>query len=133
MPSMTRGAKAALHTAAAAAVVALALTWQCGEAPAAAEFPFSEAARRGQKVFRLVCASCHNALDPHSDGLTGPAVARSSRELLQAKVLRGEYPPGYTPKRPGSAQMPAQPTLVERIDDLYAFLHEVPAAHEPAR
>ena len=37
------------------------------------------------------------------DGSVGPAVAGASRELIEAKVLRGEYPPGYTPKRPGGA------------------------------
>lgn len=86
----------------------------------------SEAARRGHSVFSFICVQCHDLKNPFADRPTGPAIARSSRELIEAKVLRGEYPPGYTPKRPGAITMPKQPQLKDRIDDLYAFLQEAP-------
>jgi hypothetical protein len=67
-----------------------------------------------------ICTACHNA-DPSLDGSVGPANAGASRALVEAKVLRGEYPPGYTPKRP-SKVMPPLPHLAGSIDDLTAFL-----------
>ena len=74
----------------------------------------------------MVCSACHNSRNPHADGMLGPAIAGSSRELLEAKVLRNEYPPGYTPKRPGTITMAPFPFLEEKIGDLEAFLAEVP-------
>ncbi len=78
------------------------------------------AAMRGERVYRNVCVACHN-VDPSKDGVVGPAVAGSSRELLEARVVRGEFPPGYTPKRPGGA-MPAFPYLADQIGYLAAYL-----------
>ena len=78
------------------------------------------AATRGKRVYQSVCIACHNA-DPSKDGVVGPAVTGSSRELLEARVVRGEFPPGYTPKRPGGA-MPAFPYLSDQVDDLAAYL-----------
>ncbi len=78
------------------------------------------AAMRGERVYRNVCITCHNA-DPSKDGVVGPAVAGSSRELLEARVVRGEFPPGYTPKQPGGA-MPAFPYLADQIGYLAAYL-----------
>ena len=86
----------------------------------------SDAALRGQGTFATFCATCHNYRDPFSAGVQGPPIARSSLKLLQAKVLRGEYPDGYTPKRPGPITMPVQKNLNQRMGDLYAFLQEVP-------
>lgn len=51
----------------------------------------------------------------------GPPVKGASRELLEAKVLKGTYPPGYAPKR-RTAIMPPQPALGPDIPDLAAFL-----------
>lgn len=82
---------------------------------------------RGRQVYRLVCLSCHG-LDPRQDGTQGPAIAGSSRELLAARVLRAEYPPGYRPKR-DTGNMAAFPYLADRIDDLFAYLQ---AAAQPA-
>ena len=91
----------------------------CGEAeqPAQADDP---AVARGRAVYLSICTACHNA-DPKLDGAVGPANAGASRELVEAKVLRAEYPPGYTPKRPSNV-MPPLPQLAGSIDDLTAFL-----------
>lgn len=51
----------------------------------------------------------------------GPPLRGSSRELLDAKLLKGTYPPGYTPKRPTTI-MPPQPALEPEIASLAAFL-----------
>lgn len=82
-----------------------------------------DAAARGRKIYENVCIACHNA-DPTQPGTIGPELAGASRELLEAKVLRGEYPPGYTPKRPSQA-MPKLDYLADRIGDLAAYLESV--------
>ena len=79
-----------------------------------------DAVERGRVVYMSICTACHNA-DPKLDGSVGPANAGASRALVEAKVLRGEYPPGYTPKRPSNV-MPPLPHLTGSIDDLTAFL-----------
>ena len=86
----------------------------------------SDAAERGRATFAAFCASCHNYRDPFTDGQTGPAIARSSEELLHHKVLFGKYPAGYTPKRSDPITMVALPHLKDRIGDLTAFLAEIP-------
>jgi mono/diheme cytochrome c family protein len=83
-------------------------------------------AARGRTVYQNVCTACHNA-DPAQDGSIGPAVAGASRELLEARVLRGAYPPGYTPRRPSQA-MPPFPNLAGEIDALAAYLSAKPAS-----
>jgi mono/diheme cytochrome c family protein len=88
------------------------------------EKPLSESARRGEKIYQNVCIACHNG-DPNRDGALGPANAGSSEELLEAKVLRGEYPPGYTPKRPDSHAMPRFEHLANEIPALAAYLREM--------
>ena len=77
-------------------------------------------ASKGEQIYRNVCTACHGG-NPNQAGSAGPAIAGSSRELLEAKVLRGEYPPGYEPKR-GSAAMPVLPYLKDHIADLAAYL-----------
>ncbi len=76
--------------------------------------------RRGRALYMSNCAACHNN-DPSRDGPVGPAIKRSSLALIEARVLRATYPPGYTPKRKTSA-MPAQPYLKSALPDLAAFL-----------
>lgn len=71
-------------------------------------------------MYRANCIACHN-LDPAKDGSVGPSVAGSSLELLEARVLRAEYPTGYKPKKP-SALMPAMPHLKADIEALHAYL-----------
>jgi mono/diheme cytochrome c family protein len=77
-------------------------------------------AERGRRVYVANCTICHN-LDPTRDGTVGPALAGSSRDLIQARVLRTEYPPGYEPKR-GTRQMQPLPFLASDIDALAAYL-----------
>jgi hypothetical protein len=59
-------------------------------------------------------------------------VAGSSQELVYARVVRGEYPPGYTPKRPGSAMMPRFEYLEPQVPALAAYLEEVGKASQAA-
>jgi mono/diheme cytochrome c family protein len=87
----------------------------CGE-PA----PGNALAQRGRQVYLAQCIACH-APDPAQAGPLGPPVKGSSRVLLDAKILRGTYPPGYRPKRP-TAVMPAQPAVAPEIDALAEFL-----------
>lgn len=80
----------------------------------------NDPAARGRQVYLAECTACHNS-DPAKDGPLGPAVKGSSRELLEAKILRASYPPGYPPKR-STALMPPQPKVAPNIPDLAAFL-----------
>ena len=75
---------------------------------------------RGKQAYAANCVACHNP-DPTRDGTIGPALAGSSAELVRARVLKAEYPPGYTPKR-DSHLMPAQPFLASQVDDIAAYL-----------
>lgn len=83
-------------------------------------------AKRGRAIYLSNCAACHNT-DPSRDGSIGPAIKGSPRELIEARVLRASYPPGYTPKRK-TAMMPAQPDLRPAIPDLAAFLRAAPVS-----
>jgi mono/diheme cytochrome c family protein len=98
-------------------IAAFALGCSPGGAPA-----LSEAATRGHAVYTQICVACHNP-DPALEGSLGPAIAGSSRALLEARVLRAEYPPGHVPKRDSKA-MPPFPQLADKIDDLAAYLAE---------
>jgi len=79
-------------------------------------------AEQGQRIYVANCTACHNP-NPVLDGTLGPAVAGSSRALIEARLLRAEYPPGYTPKRP-TQQMVVMPYLEPYIDVLAAYLAE---------
>lgn len=105
---------AALRPALAAAALAAAAC-SSGDEPAG-----DAAAARGKVLFHNVCVACHNT-DPTQDGSLGPAIAGASLPLLEAKVLRGEYPAGYTPRRAG-AVMPRYEYVAEGIPDLAAYL-----------
>ena len=83
---------------------------------------------RGAVIYRTNCISCHNA-DPNLPGPIGPAVAGASRALLDARVLHGTYPPGYTP-RFKTHTMRALPWLDGHVDDLAAYLTAA-APHRP--
>jgi mono/diheme cytochrome c family protein len=78
-------------------------------------------AEKGQTLYTLHCVTCHNP-DPSRDGTLGPAVKGSSLELLEARVLHGEYPPGYTPKRP-TRIMQKLPLTAEDLGALHAYLN----------
>ena len=86
-------------------------------------------AELGRRTYMGRCIQCHNP-NPQLDGTLGPAIAGSSRELVEARVLRAEYPAGYTPKRTTQA-MPAQPDLASQIEGLAAYLGSIAA--DPAR
>ena len=105
-----------------AAIGALALACSPSE-----DRPLSDLARDGEKTYQNVCIACHNG-NPNLDGAIGPANAGASADLLAAKVLRGEYPPGYAPKRPGSHAMPRFEYLADKIPALAAYLAEVKTA-----
>ena len=80
----------------------------------------SPLAERGRQVFVSQCTACH-AFDPAQSGPVGPPVKGSSRALLEAKVLKGTYPPGYTPKRPTKVMVPL-PAVASEIPALAEYL-----------
>jgi mono/diheme cytochrome c family protein len=73
----------------------------------------------GREAYMANCASCHSA-NPNL-GSTGPPIAGSPRQLVEARILHQSYPPGYKPKR-NSHLMRKLPWLAPKIDDLTAFL-----------
>ena len=80
----------------------------------------SPEAERGRIVYTSQCTACH-AFDPSQPGPVGPEIKGASRELLEAKVVRGSYPPGYKPKR-STVIMPPQPQVAGDIPALAAYL-----------
>ena len=82
--------------------------------------PADPAVTRGKTAYMGTCIACHN-MNPALDGAIGPAVKGASKDLLEAKIMRGEYPAGYAAKRT-TKLMPPQPQLQGSIDDLAAFL-----------
>ncbi len=83
--------------------------------------PSSEGlAKQGRQIYLSSCIACHDA-DPTKDGALGPAVSGSSRELIEARIMRGEYPEGYVPKRE-TGVMIAMPFLEKQIPGLAAYL-----------
>lgn len=82
-----------------------------------------ELVEAGRGAYNGNCIACH-AMDPRIDGALGPAVAGASFELVEARVMRGEYPEGYTPKRP-SRVMIAMPYLETRLPEIAAYLQSL--------
>ena len=80
----------------------------------------SPSAERGRQIYLSQCVSCHGP-DPAQAGPIGPQIKGSSKELLEAKVLTGAYPPGYAPKRPTSVMLPL-PALAPDVPALADFL-----------
>ncbi len=80
-----------------------------------------ELVSRGKAIYIGNCISCHN-MDPKKDGAVGPSLFGSSLELVQQRVLKAQYPPGYNPKRE-TAQMVALPHLEKEIPALHAYLN----------
>lgn len=87
----------------------------CGESP-----PANPLADRGRQVYLSQCIACHNP-DPAQPGAVGPAVKGATKPLLEAKILRGTYPPVYAPKRPTKV-MPLQPGMAAEIGALAEYL-----------
>ena len=111
-----------LFSAGAFFLLVLTFVLACGGGDGSDDADSSTPAARGKRIYQLNCTICHNT-NPSVDGSVGPAVKGSSRELLEARILRAEYPSGYTPKRTTKA-MPAQPQLAPHIDNLAVFLNE---------
>ncbi len=98
------------------ALIAIALSACSSESDESAD----PSVARGELIYRNICTVCHNA-DPSLDGTIGPAIGSASRELLEAKLLRGEYPSGFTPKR-DTQQMPRFEYLEPNLEEIAAFL-----------
>lgn len=77
----------------------------------------------GRRAYMANCIACHNQ-DPAREGTLGPAIAGSTAALVEARIMRAEYPPGYSPKR-DSRLMPAQPFLKNEVPALAAYLESV--------
>jgi len=76
--------------------------------------------KRGRAVYVANCVACHNS-DPSKDGPIGPAIKGSPPELVESRVLRTQYPPGYKPKR-NTQVMPTFPFLKTEIPYLAVYL-----------
>lgn len=81
-------------------------------------------AEQGRRSYLSLCISCHNS-DPSKEGTQGPPIKGSSEALLEAKIINGQYPPNYTPKRKTQA-MPKFPYLKNSVPDLAAYLRSDP-------
>jgi mono/diheme cytochrome c family protein len=75
---------------------------------------------KGRVVYQSNCTACHHS-DPTKNGPLGPEIAASSLELLTARIMKAEYPPGYKPKR-DTRQMAAIPQLQADIPAIHAYL-----------
>lgn len=80
----------------------------------------NEAVARGRALWASRCANCHGS-DPSKSGPLGPPVVGATRALVEARVLRAQYPEGYQPKR-ATTLMVAMPDLADSIDEIVAFL-----------
>lgn len=84
------------------------------------EMTQAELVAQGRKVYQSNCTACHN-MNPSNKGSLGPAVAGSSEELVEARVVHGNYPPGYTPKA-DTRLMVALPYLAKDVKAITAYL-----------
>jgi mono/diheme cytochrome c family protein len=96
------------------AAALLALAAGCSESG------LSPSAERGRQVYLAQCTACHHT-DPGQPGAIGPPVKGASRELLEAKVIQGTYPPGYAPKRPTKVMAP-MPQVAPELAALADYL-----------
>jgi len=95
-----------------------------GSVPTPAAPPSAEElVEAGRSAYNANCIACHS-MDPTKDGALGPAVAGSSLALLEARVLRAEYPEAYEPKRT-TRVMVALPHLEPRLVELNAYLESL--------
>ena len=99
-----------------ALLLAMALPLFAPVAPAAGD------PAKGKQVYMTICIACHNS-NPSKDGAVGPALTGSSKALIEARVMKAAYPPGYKPKR-STVIMPPYSYLKANIDDLFVFLNQ---------
>jgi mono/diheme cytochrome c family protein len=78
-------------------------------------------ADEGRRLYATHCTACH-AADPKKEGAVGPAIWGSSTELLERRLVHGDYPPGYSPKR-STKVMTLLPFLKDQIPNLQAYLN----------
>ena len=76
---------------------------------------------RGRMVYFANCVSCHNN-NPKKPGSIGPEVYGVSIDVLTQKIVSGNYPENYRPKRK-SKIMPSMPHLNKEISNLHAFIN----------
>jgi mono/diheme cytochrome c family protein len=107
-------------------LLALAIVLGCSQEEASD--PQVALVKRGEQLYLGNCIACH-ARNPNETGPVGPPIAGSSLELLEAKVLRNEYPPGYTPKRDSKAMVPLV-HLEPELPAIAAFLAGAAAPQE---
>jgi mono/diheme cytochrome c family protein len=93
-------------------------------APAVPEDPQKALVSRGRTIYQSVCIACHNS-DPKKAGTLGPDVWGSSLALLQARVIDGNYPAGYTPKRTTHVMQPL-PQVQKDLPAIQAYLNAQP-------
>lgn len=78
--------------------------------------------KRGEQVYGQTCAACHGP-NPAIDGPVGPSIKGASPALLEARLMRAAYPPGYSPKRQ-TKMMPPLPQLKAEVPHLATFLKQ---------
>ena len=76
---------------------------------------------KGRMVYFANCVSCHNN-NPKKPGSIGPEVYGVTIDVLTQKIVYGNYPENYRPKRP-SKIMPSMPHLNKEISNLHAFIN----------
>lgn len=103
--------------------MALTLAGCSKKAPPSSAAPATvQTAERGRATYVAQCTACHNN-DPKRPGAVGPEVFGASLPLLEARILRAEYPAGYKPKRTTHA-MAALPHLKPELEALHAYLND---------
>jgi len=102
-------------------------TKKSSETPSVTEMTAAQLAERGKSIYMSNCIACHN-VDPSKDGSVGPAIAGSSAELVEARVMKAAYPEGYKPKR-DTRVMVALPHLQKEIPALGAYLSGLQGSH----
>ena len=97
------------------------LSIECWTACNKKDAAISDPVSTGRTLYAVHCTACHNP-DPTHDGSLGPAIKGSALELVQARVMRGEYPAGYTPKRSTHIMMKL-PLGEKEVEALHAYLN----------
>ncbi|MBI2810667.1 MAG: cytochrome c [Candidatus Melainabacteria bacterium] len=94
---------------------------QQGTSPSPEQEKTAALVQKGRVIYQTQCIACHHA-DPKKPGTLGPDVFKASKELLEARILRAEYPANYVPKRE-THTMVALPHLKNDLDAIHAYLN----------